>query len=500
MSDDSQLKLDHLAFHTIMRGAREEQSRVLEAIHRSGIVNRFLIVSLARAVDVAFMSGDPYPYRLGWGRALDLLLDSSSLHPGVPLFPSDPKTELFARGVLGNLEIIAQLEHFAGWLASSLVHATSVEAGTVRLTIPAGLGAEGIERETFDWLTKTGRARINEINESIEDLSHQLDDLVQSVNGKFITYTEDSSEIEHLFGDWSDAYLETRLGADSFLPDSKFGDLKFGAYCKFARHIVASSRKHLEYCRAALRTHGFMSPMNILTVPADIDVLVNECSALLDCSPREAMSVVDVFIRNPGTNGGLIDPPYVRVGHNCVLRSLRGSLDDIFVYMLESLRSRHRHDWDSAVDSREGIFRQQIAELLLREGVFCLGTSRNIQIGADMTDIDVVALDPRDGILGLFQLKWMDPFGHSMRQRMTKRRNFTESVNKWIDKVHRWAAECGSTANAARVLGFSEHQVQRVTELRVFALGRWFSLFSDGARRDTRAAWVNWPRFLESLD
>ena len=55
--------------------------------------------------------------------------------------------------------------------------------------------------------------------------------------------------------------------------------------------------------------------------------------------------------------------------------------------------------------------------------------------GAVATDIDAAVFDTTTGTLGLFQLKWQDPFGTSMRRRNSKMMNFLEETNQWVSTV-----------------------------------------------------------------
>ena len=192
-------------------------------------------------------------------------------------------------------------------------------------------------------------------------------------------------------------------------------------------------------------------------------------------------------------------PPYIRVGKDCVMRSVVGALDNIYMYLLGSLQLDWPVDWEVHKGAREEIFRRQIAEELAGVGVVTLRRSFDIVVNGRSTDIDVVALDVTGGVGAMFQLKWMEPFAHSMWKRRAKRRKWTRSVNPWIEKVVRWLAATTKEEKAA-VLGVDPEIVARVHSWKIFAMGRWYSRFSDDVSRDSRAAWLSWVEFLESVD
>ncbi len=492
--------LQKQAFDQIMKAIQTEDAYTLDWIHKSEREKRTLILIMARAMDVSRTSADSLLYRLGWIKALTLLHDRTALQFGVPVMRIDGEVIGIANAILSSLTRTAYLEIIAGGVASSLFTVTHIDTNLVRLFVPNHAGIEEREQEGFEWMHARGYARLHEINTAIKELSHTLEPYVEvSDRYGFISYSDSPPDIEPLFGEWASTYADTTMGADSFPETARFGNVEFRYYCEMAWSIMASARKHLEFCKAAIRRHKTLEPMNILTVPADISKLIEETVIELNIDEIAARSVVEAFIRNPSKPAALGLPPYVRIGSDCVLRSVCGALDNPYVYMLDHLRGTYRADWDSAVDLREDIFRSQVALELAQHGVFSLESSRNISIGKETTDIDVVSVDSSDGILALFQLKWMDRYNYSISARRAKQRNFVESANKWVGKVERWLTSVGGPKAAAKMLGFSKKQSQHITDHRIFILGRWFSLFSDGPQRASSAAWLNWGTFVKSL-
>lgn len=110
-----------------------------------------------------------------------------------------------------------------------------------------------------------------------------------------------------------------------------------------------------------------------------------------------------------------------------------------------------------------------------------------------------MVLDKRNGVLGLFQLKWQDPFGSSMRERESKERNFVAPTNRWIDIVHSRDSEGGAAQLALR-FGFPKRLAASVKDVLLFVIGRYFSCFSDGTVRDRRAAWGHLEAGLQACD
>ena len=104
--------------------------------------------------------------------------------------------------------------------------------------------------------------------------------------------------------------------------------------------------------------------------------------------------------------------------------------------MLRNLRMRYPADWDRAVNGREVLFRDELFELFPQDWLVKIPRSIGLKEGGQkLTDIDAVVLDERNGLAGLFQLKWQEPFGHSMRERAARMKNFQEEANSWINVI-----------------------------------------------------------------
>jgi hypothetical protein len=92
--------------------------------------------------------------------------------------------------------------------------------------------------------------------------------------------------------------------------------------------------------------------------------------------------------------------------------------------MLHQLRRCYRSDWDFAVNGREQRFRDELYALLGKPSRRALDSNINLKLGGKrVTDIDAAVWDTKTGTLGLFQLKWQDLFGNSMRQRSSRMKN-----------------------------------------------------------------------------
>jgi DNA modification methylase len=118
--------------------------------------------------------------------------------------------------------------------------------------------------------------------------------------------------------------------------------------------------------------------------------------------------------------------PLVELGRAHVLKSVAGCLNSPFDFMGASLRQKYSDDWDRAILLREKTFRNELYSLFPQREIIRVPTQVKIRQGNRViTDIDAAIFDPQNNIGGLFQLKWQEPFGPSIRARDSRKKNFT---------------------------------------------------------------------------
>jgi hypothetical protein len=166
--------------------------------------------------------------------------------------------------------------------------------------------------------------------------------------------------------------------------------------------------------------------------------------------------------------------------------------------MVKHIRSKHRDDWDRAVNGREDSFRSDVAALFgaPRYRVLPTGALLRRNDGTPLTDIDAVVLDNDSGTVALVQLKWHDIYGRSLRERESRKRNLL-GANQWVERVSRWV---GTRSSADVVDAFGVLPTgARQTELPVIiVVARYAARFSGQGECDARAAWLTWPELVRA--
>lgn len=449
-------------------------------------------------------------YLEGWNKALDLFLDASCRDPSVPLIPSTKEDEEWADLVLRHCGRISQCEFMLGLWDTGLIELSEAESGVIRFRIASRRsGIERVERGDLFWLQNyivdRQRPRMDRLLARFDGVARSMTELVRPSHDHYIAYGA-TPEVDSFFDDWATLHARTLTDFDSFPGDAVFGGLEFDIYRIAAEIMIGISLKHRHFCLALLAKHPEIRRRNIQAMPRSTENLVKTFEGLLEVDRTAAEQVLDTFVltnenkdHHCASSSVGYRAPLIKVGSNDVLLSTFGCLDSSYSFVLGELRRRYRSDWDRATFLREKVFRDEIYEAFAQPQMSKLDRSVLLrEKGRIITDIDAAILDRRAGTLGLFQLKWQDLFGDSMRKRSSRKKNFYKTANGWVEVVDRWIG--GKRPDqVAKALGFHGSTASSARSVRLFVVGRTFSGFSGDDVPDARAAWGLWPQVVRLM-
>ena len=326
--------------------------------------------------------------------------------------------------------------------------------------------------------------------------------LVSPWEDYYIQY-DTSPFIDHFFQGqgllWARGHYEP--GQDAFPPHATFGNLRFELYREAVVAVIGFALKHIAFTSILQTRHTHLDIRNLLTETAAEPRLHGYLSAALDITEIEARQVLDTLKLTPeNIQANASEPavniaPFLSINSSTVIVSIAGALSSPFDFMLAELYRRYRKDWDRAVDGREEDFREELNDLFSAERFAKAEKPLKLRIdGSVATDIDAALFDKTTGTLGLFQLKWQDPFGTSMRKRNTKMKNFLAETDHWVSTVSSILQETPEVLN--HLLGDRTVRIQDTKRIHLFVIGRHFSHFSGEAFRDSEAAKGTWPQVL----
>ena len=511
--------IDSTPSDILMGIIRREKERILASLPGE---RRWGLLELVRAIDRYFLyilgldekdraeaiQSEIWDlYRYGQSKAISLFTDQSSMEQGPFLTRSVRASQQWADAVvqncgrLGICEMILNLHKF-GLVDLSIPSPKAIHAKVSLREV----GIEAVEADEFRIFPEIATEMDQQFRDrnvafwpSIREL---MAPLVSPWEEHFIQY-DTNADIDNYFRSqgllWARAHYEP--GQDAFPPDALFGGLPFTLYQEAVIEIIAWALKHIAFATLLLSKQAHLDLRNLLTVTADETRLHSYLSTAMDINEKEARQLLDTLKSTPQSlEAHTSEPavniaPFLNINSSGVISSIAGALSSPFDFMLAELNRRYRKDWDRAVNGREEHFRKELYDLFptrrfaKHEKPLKLKTE-----GTVVTDIDAAVYDTTTGTLGLFQLKWQDPFGTSMRRRNSKMMNFLDETNRWISTVSSFLLQNPKALD--HLLGERAACMHDTNRIHLFVIGRHFSHFSGGIYRDSKAAWGTWPQML----
>jgi hypothetical protein len=497
-----------------MSNARDVLARIVDAegarVVRSWRYadKRTAILELCRAIDAIYLETEEdselaEACRQGSSKAILLFVDQSFNEQRTGLFPSNDETFQWALSALTYCARLATCEKILDYEKAGLCHLDQSDH-TMRVEfLPKYGGIEALEVAEFD----RTRGMLVDIQQPFHELldsdNERITKLVRTLvyrwSDHFIGYGAHPEVDEH-FHQRGLLRVQLMTGQDAFRDDSNFGGLPFTFYTKVVWTMVGWALKHIEFAKTLSECESDLLMQNLITVTADVNRISASIASALGCTEEEAnqaLALLEMNLDNARESSinGHAPPPLIRTSREQFLRPLAGLLQTPFEFMLRGMKRAYRSDWDRAVGEREGLFREELFKLFPQAWLIKIPTGITLRHARMvLTDIDAVILDLRNGVAGIFQLKWQDTFGHSMRERWARMRNFQREATEWLEAVHTFLS-CSSPEDIRKVFTVPLRD-WRPLKFCFFVIGRNFAHFSGETLPDSRAAWGVWPQVL----
>jgi hypothetical protein len=440
----------------------------------------------------------------GCNKALQLFLDESTRHDMVPLTRSTEKTRAWANSTLYRCGQIAVCEMLLDWERSQLGKFTTCD-GTIRFQCTQGaVGLEAYEVEEFHWLRRFVADQDRSLMDSLMEMQPRIEQtmtpLVAPWREHYIGYRT-TPEVDSHFQQRGILQCRLMFGQDSFPGEARFGGLDFDLYRASVVTLAGWMLKHLAFVNILRSKHPHLEVSNLSTIHQDKEVLAGYLVAALEIDSAAAEQCLRVLTLTHTDKPQLTMPkgppaPLVELGRAHVLKSVAGCLNAPFDFLGASLRNKYPGDFDKAVSLREKVFRSELYSLFPQREIIRIPSQ--IKIRHDdrvVTDIDAAIFDPRNNIGGLFQLKWQEPFGPSIRVRDSRKKNFLAATTAWIEQTLDFVRHL-TPRKLADSFGIKLSDAELIKYFRLFVIGRNFSHFSGELAPDERAAWGLWPQLL----
>lgn len=421
---------------------------------------------------------------------------------GVPWGPSLPDLAALANnhlatcGRIAGVLRITQLERFG------LAEATFLSDDRLVIEV-ASEAEERAERAAGALLIHDAEVTYRRAERSLDAqkdaIAKQIDKCVYPADGWFIGY-DNTDELVAYHRQAARIYGAGVPEASALPPTALLGDRSFAAWTDVSLYAYGATLQHCAFASRLMATKPWLKLRNLLTIYARKDDISEVWQARGETS-ASAEEVIAALTLDAATAAGFDRehdhplPYYIDFGREFVLLPMFGGLLNPYGGALLRLRSGYRKAWDSAVNGREAVFRDDLRAFLPASRYLVLSTGRKLKRsdGSDLTDIDAVVVDRSTGDLILVQLKWPDIYGRSLSERDSRRLNLLRA-NDWVEKVHGWVA--GRNADdVAQQLGLGRAG-PRPPVLLVMA--RYAAQFAQESGFDARARWISWPSFVAS--
>lgn len=292
-------------------------------------------------------------------------------------------------------------------------------------------------------------------------------------------------------------------GHDDFSPDDIFGGIPYADYYEAVIYIVASALMHTHYCQLLSQRNNDIDLGVILTYIQPYDKAVQELKEYLDISHADTTVILnclcmsemnyEMYLSEPGAS----PPPYIKVSESQLVRSTAGCMLNPFHFLHKNLKETYSFEYSKAVNEREVRFMNDLYRQFEGDRFITINKPVIIKSEKGVTDIDAIIYDTHTKALGLFQLKWQDPLGESIKLRRTKAENL-HKANDWVDKICSWLKKKNGPEilTATRVMRKPPKE-DALGEVFLFVLGRHNIHFTDSSK-DDRAVWASWQGVLAS--
>ncbi|WP_143343465.1 hypothetical protein [Delftia sp. K82] len=368
---------------------------------------------------------------------------------------------------------------------------------------------EAADREALEWLSfqkldAAGvRGELDLAKGQLKRLRRRLDKKSGAdMGGWFIRYSGDDELFERSLRRVRD--LEPIWHETEALPDgAMIGGKTFREWKDACCVAAAAVLHHIEFSTRLKTTHPGIDLRDLLTMfirRDDLERVWQErglepewIRAVSQAMTLDCQSIEEVLLHHDTPF-----PFYVDMGREFILAPSLSALLNPFVGVVRHLRSCYRGDWDRAVDTREAVFRSDLAAIFKepRYAVLPSGVLLRRPDGTPLTDVDAVVQDQVSGTVALVQLKWHDIFGNSLRERESRKRNLL-AANQWVERVAGWVGE-RSSGEIAMAVGMPVAECLQAEKPVILVVARYAARFSGAGACDSRGAWLSWPELVRA--
>lgn len=449
---------------------------------------------------------------LGIGPALCAFLPKlEQYNDGIPWRPSNSRYSSWSDTLLKTLGEFTMLRRLANCERYGLVSCDIHSESHISIRV-INRDLESIDRIDQAWLVAKNlekyKKQLEHINKQLKGWAlKRIDKYVDTHMSHFIRYDSDWDLLD-LYQQLAYFTLMESAEADALPDEAVLGPRTFGEWKKIAISGIARAQLHLSFATRLSAQNRKLNLRNLLTIYVrhdDLRAIWQEQTGVID--DEQLAEISDAFMLTAThaneyfSNFDYPLPYNIRFGRYFALLPQFGYLNNAGAFLVNELKRKYRRDWDTAVNQRELKFQKELYALLPTSN-YSSGRANFKIIGASgrvETDIDAIIFEKSSNSLYLFQLKWFDVFGHSLKERQSKLTKLLEAT-EWIERVHRWLSNTPKDKFCS-LLAIKDHN-SHISPLKIHlvVLTRYTAKFSGSHKYDERAAWISWPSLCRRLE
>lgn len=452
----------------------------------------------------------------GWNIFLQKVLPRLGMLPGIPLLGSTRETILSTSAELHRLGRHALLKRTAELIDRKFAQGSWID-GKISVRMKR-------DDESDHFLDQVDAVRWNTISKKLlpwDSLAQQhlktlrlaewQDELKrlmfrwETPQGVMVGYNASPQLDDHFIGAVFDYVSACRAnsGAD---PEAIINGIRVSDVHLIMMLLMSARLKHTQFVTAAKRRWPDVNYWMSLTIWKPRNEIVKEiCETIAgktDIDPESVFKVVDLLTIGPETKPDLssdVDPLipfFIKVSNQYLLEPSSVLIMNPFDMITRINPDQRIHQAIS--ERREGLMLMNLNGLFQGNRYVRLEMPVRLKTaGKIVTDIDGAVLDRTTGELALFQLKWQDFKGATLRQTMSRAKNFVTSVSSWAEITSSWIENHGID-QLLRTLRIPKTASSHVISVHLFAIGQMSARFRHYGYNieNTALAVTTWPQFL----
>lgn len=452
-------------------------------------------------------------YNYGWAPAIKPFYNDLEINVWQPFPEMFKEAQDWADGIIQSAGRLAVLNQFIAYEKADLIKITTPKENEFEFKyIGENNGLEYYDRISRDFYKDMIIERMIEEKRkkdtqlSKDEIQKKLREIIRNPSGKYISY-DATPEIDEYYNKEGYYFVLRLQGYDEFGEDDKFGGIEYSKYLDLAETIVGVAIMHTEACLELTKMNPNVDLQNLLTYTFFKDKTIAIYKNYFGATEEEIEQIFSCITLNKEnfeyylTYPATALPMYVQASDNMLIRLASGCLGNPFELLNRELKRKFEKDYFVAVTKREDRFRKELFYLFPFENVIKVPKGVVINLDGRKTDIDAILFDVNTNTLGLFQLKWQDPFYKSMRERYSRISNLFKKANEWIEKVDYWLSKTDpkSIISSLKInKHYSGNKKLKLENCFVFVISRTNINYTNVEGLDERVAWGTWYQMIES--